>query len=144
MKEISMATINIPCWKCGHLLSEVPIPVSRREACPACLSAVRACRGCDFHQPLSGKACAEPQADPVADAEAGNTCDYFRPSKAALEKDGEEAKEARQKLEQLFGSEKNSQKIDPLKEEAKTFSQESEDEAEAARQKLEKLFGHSK
>ena len=139
-----MATIELTCWKCGTEVPGVPVPVSRREECPQCISALRSCRGCQFHQPDAGRPCAEPQADPVADPASGNTCDYFRPRKPTGQTGADEAKDARAKLDALFGGGGGKTTAGGLADQARAFKKEGDSEAEAARKKLAEMFGGKK
>lgn len=139
-----MTTADLTCWNCGEALAGVPLPVGRGEECPGCVAAVRACLGCDFHDPDAHNACRETMADSVADKEKANTCDYFRPAKGAgPAADQGEAEAARAKLGALFGDDAAPQRKAgaTLADEAAALGEKSESEADAARRKLEGLFG---
>ncbi|MEE8395466.1 MAG: hypothetical protein V3S29_05375 [bacterium] len=137
-----MATADLTCWNCGQALAGVPLPVGRGEECPKCIASIRACLGCDFHDPDAHNACRETMADSVADKEKANTCDYFRPAKGAgPAADQGEADAARAKLDGLFGKTGKPGPGAKLADEVAALGEKSESEAEAARRKLEGLFG---
>ena len=136
----NMATTDLICWKCGTEINDVPVPISRREECPKCVSSLRACMGCDFYDANAGRQCAEPQADPVADPESGNTCDYFRPRRKSSHETPGEADEARAKLNALFGDSSPKQPSG-LANQADAYKKEGTSEADEARAKLNALFG---
>ena len=68
----------LSCWKCGHALDDVPLPLRRRDECPACGTDLHVCRMCEFYDPSVAKSCREPIAEEVTDKERANFCDYFR------------------------------------------------------------------
>jgi len=63
------------CWNCGQSLTE--IDYGREKTCDQCGKNTRACRNCEFYDPMADNECHEPQADRVVDKESGNFCDYF-------------------------------------------------------------------
>lgn len=135
-----MTTAELTCWNCGATLSAVPLPVGRGEECPQCVASIRACRMCAFYDPHASNACREPMADPVADKEAANACDYFRPRSVAEAAGDDEAAQAKAKLDSLFGGRKEDAG-GGLAGEAEAFRDKGESEAETARRKLDELFG---
>jgi hypothetical protein len=96
---------------------------------------------CDFYEPDAANACREPMADVVADKEAGNTCDYFRPGTSSQSAEDDEAAAARAKLDSLFGGEGGGTSGGSLADQAEALREKGESEADEARHKLEELFG---
>lgn len=139
-----MATEQLNCWHCGASLRAIPLPIGRREECPACASALHVCRLCTFYERGASKDCREPMADGVTDKEAANFCDYFRPRPGLSASADPAAAASRARLAALFdehapaaptgGPGLRSASADPS-EVPHT------DEAEEARRKLRELFG---
>ncbi|MDH4121115.1 MAG: hypothetical protein OEV94_05360 [Deltaproteobacteria bacterium] len=94
---------DIHCWKCGKALTP-PLPLGRRESCPACLADLHSCRQCQWYDPKAANSCREPSIEPVKEKEQANFCDDFRlltnPGKPG-DQPAQDA--ARKKLETLFG-----------------------------------------
>ncbi len=88
------------CWKCGHTL-EMIVKVSRQDSCDACGLDLRACKNCRFWDPGYHNECRENISYYIRDREKANFCAAFE-FKAADEEAGQEANEARAKLEALF------------------------------------------
>ncbi len=140
-----MATVDLVCWSCGGAVTGVPLPLGRREECPACVASLRACRGCEFFDATASGSCREPMADAVSDREQANSCDYFRVDRREGEsQDQGEAAKARRKLEGLFGSGGAAQPGGELSREVESLREQGESEAERARKKLADLFGGEK
>lgn len=115
------------CWKCGASLDELPLPLGRREECPACHADLHVCRMCRFYDTGVAHACREPVAEEVKDKERANFCDYFQARPGAYRPaDDAPAHAARSQLDALFGG---------------ASTPGSPTDAEAAREELEKLFG---
>ena len=94
------------CYRCGASLSELSLPLSRQDECPACSVYLHVCRMCVFFDPTVPKQCREDDAEEVKlqDKERANFCEWFKPSDNAF--DGSfGAGEARSKrdLATLFG-----------------------------------------
>lgn len=94
------------CWYCSTKLDMFPPPVSRSALCPICGKDVRSCRNCRFLDDISISSCRESRADPVADRERANFCEWFSldiqltsSSNVGLER----AKKARDSFSALFG-----------------------------------------
>jgi hypothetical protein len=87
------------CHRCAAEILNRRIGV--RDACERCQAYIHCCRNCELYEPGMHNDCREPSAEPVADKEQGNFCDFFRlgavSAKSAVDRD-----EARAKLEQLF------------------------------------------
>lgn len=66
----------VRCYKCQFEL-ELPIPLSRQEACYKCLADLRCCKMC-IHFDLSVyNDCRENQAERIVEKEKANFCSYF-------------------------------------------------------------------
>jgi hypothetical protein len=89
------------CHRCGApLAADRP---SRRDACAACGSDVRACRNCGFFAPGLHGDCREPAAERVVDKERANFCEFFAFAAVDAPPRGrEENAGARDALEALF------------------------------------------
>ncbi len=66
------------CWKCGAGLEDLPLPVARRAACPACHAELHVCRMCRHYDPSKAKHCRELAADEVRDKTRANFCEWFQ------------------------------------------------------------------
>jgi hypothetical protein len=116
---------GLVCWKCGHSLADLTLPLRRQETCRSCGADLHVCRLCEFHDTAVAKSCREPIAEEVKDKTRSNFCDYFRPRPHAFTATGDSASRARAQLESLFGD-------------AQGMPASPEDEARA---RLEELFG---
>lgn len=94
------------CYRCGRAV-EVERTVGRTEACPQCDADLHCCLNCKFYDKLSHHECREPQAEPVADKEKGNFCDYFvfKDEPGPRSQSGSSVS-ARQKLDRMFKKQK--------------------------------------
>ncbi len=69
----------IYCQVCGE---KIDIDyVGRDSVCPSCGSYLHSCIQCEFYDPYAHNQCREPSAEFVADKEASNFCEYFKPKK---------------------------------------------------------------
>ena len=135
-----MAGETLNCWNCGSSLADMPLPLGRREICPRCDASLHVCRLCQFYDPGTSKDCREPVADEVADKEAANFCDFFRPKGGISASEDRSVSESRSKLAALFGGDSP-----PAGKPAPSGKEEpGGGEAEQARRKLESLFGGGK
>jgi hypothetical protein len=92
------------CWNCGAALEGVPLPLSRHEHCPRCAEALHCCRLCRFYDPGIGQQCAEDRAEPPANKEGANFCEWFMPNPAVSSGAAKDRQAtARAKLDALFG-----------------------------------------
>jgi len=99
------------CWYCGSPVVERE-PFGRSLSCAACGKELRSCRNCRFHRPGSRGDCAETNADPPADKERANFCDWFSldqkyrgetgGNRADMEKAAVKAAAARTAFDNLF------------------------------------------
>lgn len=132
-------TLN--CWKCGAALDELPMPLGRRDECPACRADLHVCRMCEFYDTSVAKSCREPIAEEVNDKERSNFCDYFRARPEAHDSAAAAAGDvARAELEAIFGVEGETRGAAAAPD-AKTLADRRRAEAEEARKKLDALFG---
>ena len=130
---------TVSCWKCGHALDEMPMPLRRRDECPACGTDLHVCRMCEFYDTSVAKSCREPVAEEVSDKERSNFCDYFQARAGVAAAGTGEAEAARAELEAMFGVAGK-----PTAESADDLVDRRRAEAEDARRKLDDLFGGDK
>jgi len=64
------------CWYCGSPVVEQE-PFGRSLPCASCGKDLRSCRNCRFYLPGARGDCAEANAEPAADKERSNFCDWF-------------------------------------------------------------------
>lgn len=99
----------LSCWQCGNMLSNLILPISRREECPLCSADQHVCKMCKEFDGRNN--CRELRAEDITDREKANFCDYFSPSGEIFAKaSGQKAKkqkesDAKAKLAALFGEE---------------------------------------
>ncbi len=94
------------CYRCGHSLAALSLPLSRRDECPQCTIELHVCRMCEYYDPGVPDACTEDDAIQVKEKARANFCDYFKPSDdvySPIEFDADLA--ARASLSTLFGGE---------------------------------------
>ncbi len=132
---------SLNCWKCGHALDDVPMPLRRRDECPACGADLHVCRMCEFYDTSVAKSCREPVAEEVTDKERANFCDYFRGQPGVDSAGGVgEAESARSQLDVMFGVEtKGADRSSDT--DAETLMDRKRAQADEARKKLDALFG---
>lgn len=129
---------SLNCWKCGHALDDMPMPLRRRDECPACDTDLHVCRMCEFYDTSVAKSCREPVAEEVNDKERANFCDYFRGRPGAHDGGGTtDADAARAKLEAMFGVE--GKNVDGAGE-SKSLMDRKRAQADEARKQLDALF----
>lgn len=64
------------CWKCEK---EVDLPIHFKATCDHCFAYLHACKGCRFYQLGKPNDCLIPGTEQIADREANNYCDDFKP-----------------------------------------------------------------
>ena len=64
------------CFQCGEEFTGARQP-GRSETCDRCRADLRVCRNCTHHDRTAAYECRERRADPVAEKERGNFCEYF-------------------------------------------------------------------
>ena len=125
---MSASPAELVCWKCGHSLAELSLPLQRLDECRQCHAELHVCKMCEFYNVTVAKQCREPIAEEVRDKERANYCDYFKARPGAYSNAGiAAAAKAKSDLESLFGGKKD---------EAPAPSA-----ADRARAELEALFG---
>lgn len=98
---------ELRCYRCGELLLALTPPISRRDACPACLYDLHVCRMCvNFARGVQAQ-CREDDAEEVFDKEKQNFCDWYKPSMKAFDpaRQSEEII-AKKQLAALFGEDR--------------------------------------
>lgn len=96
---------HLVCHFCGSpvVVSE---PIGRDTTCEQCQRDLRCCRNCRHWNDRLHNQCTETMADPVADKERRNFCEYFYYSREPFSGTPggkvDRAAEARRKLEELF------------------------------------------
>jgi hypothetical protein len=119
----------------------MPMPVRRRDECPACGADLHVCRMCEFYDTSVAKSCREPVAEEVTDKERANFCDYFRGRPGVHAAGGVgEAEAARAQLDDLFDIDAKAQHL-PEAADAKSLMDRKRAEADEARKQLDALFG---
>jgi hypothetical protein len=129
-----MSEAALVCWKCGHSLASLTLPLRRLEECPQCHAELHVCRLCEWYDTRVAKSCREPIADEVKNKDRANFCDYFKPRAGAYQaRDVGAAVSARSQLDALFGGGAGPAAPAPAKDAAV--------EADRAKAELERLFG---
>jgi hypothetical protein len=91
------------CAFCGHTLDEY-MEVFRSSTCPACGKDLKVCLNCKYYRPGAHWDCLETIADPVAEKDRSNFCDYFHFRRSSETKPGPKVEEAaRDTFKKLFG-----------------------------------------
>ena len=126
------------CWRCGHALTDLLLPLARAETCPACNADLHVCRMCTFFDKSVANACRETVAEPVKDKDRANFCGYlslnqhaFAPGDSAIDE------RARAQLAELFGEESAASDTGSS---SPTEEPEIVDPAELARRQFDNLF----
>lgn len=97
-------TEELRCFRCGASLAALPLPLSRRDACPGCSVHLHVCRMCRFFDSSVPKQCLEDDAEEVTDKERVNFCEWFSPDPDAFDPArASKAAAAEAKLAALFG-----------------------------------------
>jgi len=95
------------CWYCGSpVIDEEPIGRSLR--CQSCGKDLRSCKNCRFFLPGARGDCRETSAEPQADKDRSNFCDWFsldvkfRSQTEGQVKQRDKAAESRAAFDNLF------------------------------------------
>jgi hypothetical protein len=89
------------CWNCNEALSNVILPMSRREECAKCKADQHVCNMCLY---FVKDRCEEERAEHISDTEKANFCDYFKPNNKVFKMaDNQKAAKAKAELAALFG-----------------------------------------
>ncbi len=135
---------SLNCWKCGSGLGDMPMPLRRRDECPACGADLHVCVMCEFYDTSVAKSCREPVAEEVTDKERANFCDYFRGRPGVRTAGGGgEADAARAQLDAMFGIEADTPGKGSASD-AESLMERKRAAADEARKKLDALFGDDK
>ena len=95
------------CWYCGSPVIDEE-PFGRSLPCQSCGKDLRACKNCRFFLPGSRGDCSETNAEPQADKERANFCDWFSLDKKFRQQSGgqkngqDKAAQAKAKFDDLF------------------------------------------
>jgi len=95
------------CWYCGTPVTDEE-PFGRSLRCKSCGKDIRVCKNCRFFLPGSRGDCSETNAEPAADRERANFCDWFslnpkyRVQSAGQVKEKDKAASARAEFDNLF------------------------------------------
>ena len=95
------------CWYCGLPIADEE-PFGRSLRCAECGKDIRACKNCRFFLSGARGDCSESNAEPVADKERANFCDWFslnpkyRQPTAGQKKDQSKAAAAKSAFDDLF------------------------------------------
>ena len=131
-------TDALTCWRCGHDLGDLPLPLSRRAECPACDADLHVCVMCEFYDTRVAKSCRETIAEEVKDKRRANFCDYFRARAGVAASHGDAAAAgARDALNALFDLDDGKSSGDS----AQSSMDRKRAEADEAKRKLDDLFG---
>lgn len=91
------------CWKCGASLAGMPLPLSRRDACPSCHADLHVCGLCRHYDAHRAGQCRELAAERVAEKARANDCGWFVPRPEAYRGGGAPmAQASRSTLDALF------------------------------------------
>ena len=94
----------IQCFRCGASLEALTLPISRRDHCPECSSAVHVCRMCSHYARDAIGQCVEDDAEEVLDKENTNYCEWFTPRANAFDPaERGQQQRAEAELASLFG-----------------------------------------
>lgn len=95
------------CQLCGAPVA-ITVPVPRDSECESCRHDLRCCRNCRHYDTRYNNACKETEAEPVAEKERRNFCEFFEfnpaPFAGGAGKGGTRtrADDARARLDALF------------------------------------------
>lgn len=127
---------KLQCWNCGTSLEDVPRPISRHEHCKACFEALHCCRLCRHFRVDINPQCDEDRADPPANKENANFCDWFRPASGVFQSSRTQKSDAaKDQLSGLFGVDSDEESTENQQSPEVEPSKE-----DAAKAKLDSLF----
>jgi hypothetical protein len=95
------------CWYCGNPVT-IQEPLGRSLRCDECGKDLRVCKNCRFYLPGSRGDCSESGAEPPAEKDRANFCDWFalnavyRSATAGQKKERNRAQAARSSFDELF------------------------------------------
>jgi hypothetical protein len=123
---VALVEVRCPSCKKVHTFDAL---VPFRAECDACAADLHVCHACRFYDRFVENECRETEADPVANKDRRNLCEYFKP--LAISGATDDSAAARAKLEALFGG------AAPARAPAAPAP---DDAAAEAKRKLEALF----
>jgi hypothetical protein len=94
--------IVVNCSVCGRSQTFAGLVPFRAE-CDGCAADLHTCATCRFHDRFVENECREDQADPVAQKDRRNLCEYWKP-RAPGATDADPAAEAKARLAAMFGA----------------------------------------
>ena len=92
------------CWNCGESVADVPLPISRHANCKHCFEVLHCCRMCRLFDTNRPGSCDEDRAEPPAEKEVANFCEFFMPVSRFNVAADNVKRAAGSKLDALFGS----------------------------------------
>ena len=93
---------SLTCWKCSSPLTDLILPMSRREECATCHADQHVCMMCEHF--IATKGCDEERAESVNETTRANFCDYFEPRlRGPSRPDTRKAEQAKVEFARLFG-----------------------------------------
>ena len=93
------------CQHCGWAYTLTGQP-GRSERCPDCNADLRVCLNCISYDARAAQQCRDRRAEPVAEKDSGNFCEYFEFIKRAFSPKTEVSSResaAREQFKKLFG-----------------------------------------
>lgn len=92
------------CAKCGWEWT-YDRPPGRSDACERCGAEMRVCLNCRHYDPAVAQQCREPRAEPVAEKDRANYCEWFDLARRTYVPAGgpDRSGEARKRFRELFG-----------------------------------------
>jgi hypothetical protein len=96
-----MSDITRLCAFCGKDIGGEG-RVERTDTCPHCHRDLYCCIQCEFYDEYAHNKCREPESEWVSDRQKANFCDFYR-FRGKVKSDPDRSKEAKKKLEELFG-----------------------------------------
>jgi hypothetical protein len=133
-----MALVEVRCPSCKKVHAFDALVPFRAE-CDACTADLHVCIACRFYDRYVENECREDQADPVANKDRRNLCEYFKPQAVGGGADTAAA-DAKAKLAAAFGLKPTAPSSTAPASTAPTAGGD-DDKAAEAKRKLEALFG---
>lgn len=92
------------CYHCGWEWTYSGVP-GRNDSCERCGADLRVCLNCARYDAGAAYQCREPRAEPVADKDRSNYCEWFEFARRVFVPKGgkDPAAEARERLRRLLG-----------------------------------------
>ncbi|MBI2925099.1 MAG: hypothetical protein HYY24_05270 [Verrucomicrobia bacterium] len=93
------------CHKCGWEWPKNTQP-GRSETCPECRADLKVCLNCVSYEARAAYQCRDRRADPVAEKDSANYCEYFEFARRAFVPKPEETSReapAREQMKKLLG-----------------------------------------